>query len=76
MYFSYQQYVLYQNKKDFDSEGMTTKNIKVNENEGIILLSEDVDKNNIITWDDGQYIYVISAHMNESELIYLAQSVK
>lgn len=69
----FSQYIKSRYDVSVNTEGYELVRVDINGNEGFIVnMVEDFN----ITWDNGDYIFVIESNINKNDLIYMANSVE
>ena len=73
---SFQQFILTDTKKYFDSEGAITENVFINDYTGLLITYEKKE-NILLVWSDNEYIYILETEMLEVEdIIKICESVQ
>ena len=72
-FFSFEQFVIQNNKITIDTEGATLTEVKVNQYDALYF--ENKGQGNLL-WSDGEYGYFISGLPNQEFLLTIAESVK
>jgi len=69
----FQQYTIQAIGITIDTEGVTTKQVAVNADEGLFYSNKGIQN---VLWNDGQYGYSVSGPVTEAELLRVAQSLQ
>ena len=72
----FQQLILTDTKKYFDSEGAATENVFINDYTGLLITYEKKE-NILLVWSDEEYVYIFETEvLSVEDIISMAESVK